>query len=248
MLKAILLDLDDTLLVNPMSKFIPAYFEALTLHFQHLIPPERLVPGVGQAVKAMENNDGLLTNEEVFAKTLCRAVDRCQSKMWPMLKAFFGQGYPKLASLTSPAAGARELVQTLFSNGVPTVVATNPFYPMTALEQRLEWANVPPSEFAYSLITGYEIMHWAKPHPAYYLEIATRLDLQPDECLMVGDDWARDMKPASQAGMSVFWITDQGEEPNPGQSDLLAAQDSLLGQGSIADVWEAFRSVAPFKA
>jgi len=245
MLKAVLLDLDDTLLVNPMSQFIPAYFEALTLHFKHLIPPERLVPGVGQAVKAMENNDGRLTNEEVFADTLCQAVDMRQSKMWPMLAEFFGHRYRKLSSLTSPVAGARELVQALLSNSVQTVVATNPFYPLTALEQRLEWANLPPSEFAYSLITSYENMHWAKPQPAYYLEIAAKLDLEPDECLMVGDDWARDMKPASQAGMTVFWITDQGEEPHPCQSDLLEAQANLLGQGSITEVWEVFRSVTP---
>ena len=40
MLKAILFDMDDTLLVNPMETFIPAYFRALTSYVAHLIPPD----------------------------------------------------------------------------------------------------------------------------------------------------------------------------------------------------------------
>ena len=68
MLKAILLDLDDTLLTNPMTKFIPAYFQALSAYMAHLVPPERLLEELMRGSNAMEANAGTgSTNEEAFA-------------------------------------------------------------------------------------------------------------------------------------------------------------------------------------
>ena len=43
MLKAILFDLDDTLLGNSMETFMPAYFQTLAHSVAHLIPPKRLL-------------------------------------------------------------------------------------------------------------------------------------------------------------------------------------------------------------
>jgi FMN phosphatase YigB (HAD superfamily) len=58
-------------------------------------------------------------------------------------------------------------------------------------------------------------MHSCKPYPAYYAEIAGQIDVDPHDCLMVGNDVRRDIAPAQQAGMATFlaeeWITN----PNP---------------------------------
>jgi len=68
MLKAILFDLDNTLLGNSMATFVPAYFQALTRYVAHLIPPDRLLTELLRATRAMEANDGNgPTNEEAFA-------------------------------------------------------------------------------------------------------------------------------------------------------------------------------------
>ena len=67
MLKALLLDLDDTLLVNPMEPFIRAYFQALGAHMAHLVPPERLLEELMRGSRALEANTGAgLTNDEQF--------------------------------------------------------------------------------------------------------------------------------------------------------------------------------------
>ena len=76
------------------------------------------------------------------------------------------------------------------------VIATNPLFTRIALEQRLKWANIPVSEFNYSLVAAFEVMHAAKPHPEYYHEILDHLGGKPEEGLMVGDDWERDIAPA----------------------------------------------------
>ena len=55
MLKAILFDLDDTLLGNSMDTFIPAYFQALTRYVAEWIPPDSPQVQVGREV---ERKDG----------------------------------------------------------------------------------------------------------------------------------------------------------------------------------------------
>jgi FMN phosphatase YigB (HAD superfamily) len=231
MLKAILFDLDDTLLGNPMDAFISVYFQALTRSVAHLIPPKRLISQLLYASRAMDANDGSgLTNQETFAAAFFPALGYERATLEPLFDQFYANEFPKLRSLTRKLPEARSLVEWAFERGLQVVIATNPFFPRTAIEQRIEWAGVPVTEFDYALVTTYEIMHATKSHLAYYREILNRLALQPGECLMVGDDWEKDIAPAAEVGISTYWIA----EP----SDPLPAQDvTLVGQGSLADLW-----------
>ena len=69
MIKAILFDLDGTLLPMQQDEFTTAYFEGLS---KKLAPygyePQRLIGGVWQGTKAMVKNDGKQTNEQLFWK------------------------------------------------------------------------------------------------------------------------------------------------------------------------------------
>lgn len=114
------------------------------------------------------------------------------------------------------------------------VIATNPLFPRTAIEQRLQWAGVGADEFSYALVTTYEIMHASKQHPAYYREILGRIKREPGECLMVGDDWGWDVLPTTRLGLSAWWIAGPGAV-RPSEPA------SLLGQGSLAELWEKVR-------
>jgi len=194
MLKAILFDLDDTLLVNSMETFVPAYFQALTRYVAHLIPPERLIVELLRATRAMEANDGTgPTNEEAFAAIFYPAIGYTSDEVKPLFEQFYTEEFPKLRRLTQALPEARPLVAWAFERGLQVAIATNPLFPRLPVEQRLEWAGVPATEFDYALVTTYEDMHATKAHPAYYREILDRLGRQPGECLMVGDDWTRDM-------------------------------------------------------
>ena len=53
----------------------------------------------------------------------------------------------------------------------------------------------------------YENSRYCKPNPDYYREILGQLHLQPEECLMVGNDVSDDMV-ARKLGMEVFLLTD----------------------------------------
>lgn len=214
MLKALLLDLDDTLLVNPMERFIPAYFQALTRFLAGHVPPETLIAELLAGTRAMDGNDGTgPTNEETFAAHFYAAVGVPREVLEPEFRRFYAEAFPTLRALTRPHPDARPLVEWAFASGLQVAIATNPLFPLAAIEERLAWAGVPASEFPYHLITAYESMHATKSHPAYYREVLERLGRKPGECLMAGDDWAWDIVPAAALGIRTFWIGEPEDVP-----------------------------------
>jgi len=231
-LKAILFDLDDTLLGNSMETFIPAYFQALTRYMAHLIPPERLISELLRCTQAMQANDGTgPTNEERFAAAFFPALGHDPDELRPHFERFYAEEFPKLRHLTQRLPEARPLVEWAFGRGLRVVIATNPLFPRSPIEQRLAWAGVPVSEFNYALVTSYENMHATKAHPAYYREILARLGRQPGECLMVGDDWERDIVPTSSVGIPGYWVTEPSDAPPTDDVEL-------AGQGALANLWQ----------
>jgi len=235
-LKAILFDLDDTLLANPMAAFVQAYLRALGDFFADRVPPQRLVTELLRATAAMDANDGEgPTNEGVFAESFYPALGADRLSLEPLFQRFYAEEFPKLRSLTRTVPEARLLVRWALDRGLQVVVATNPLFPRTAIEQRLEWAGLGPREYPYALVTTYENMHASKQHPAYYREIALRLDWEPGECLMVGDDWNWDIVNAAEAGVLTWWVADPAIEPP-------SPAPAILGQGRLADLWNRLTS------
>lgn len=229
MFRAVLFDLDDTLLGNSMDTFLPAYFRALTRHLAHLVPPERLMRELQRGTKAMNADDNQdCTNEEAFASAFYPALERDRSTLELAFEQFYVEEFPKLRSLTYRRPEARSLVSSAFEQGLQVAVATNPLFPRIAVEQRLAWAGVPVDEFGYALVTTYETMHATKSSTSYYREILDRLGVRAGDTLMVGDNWDMDIAPASSVGLHAYWITERDEVP--------ASSLSLVGCGTLAEL------------
>ncbi|HIE38114.1 MAG TPA: HAD family hydrolase [Anaerolineales bacterium] len=239
MIRAILMDLDNTLLENDMDRFVPAYLAALSEYMSGLFPPEIFVRHLMQATNAMlSNTDTSRTNMEAFDAAFFPALGRGRSEMEPLFDTFYATRFPQLRELTRPNPASRPLLEWAFAQGFQIAVATNPLFPRTAIEQRLAWAGVPVGEFPYHLVTSYEDMHATKPHPAYFLEIARRLGRRPEECLMVGDEWRLDIHPALGVGMQAYWIADPDELP-PVESPTPA------GVGRLSDFARWIQTIPP---
>lgn len=272
MLTAVLFDLDDTLLGNSMDTFVPAYFQALTRYLGPLIPPERLIAQLMRGTEAMDaNHDGQRTNQEAFASAFYPSLGVDRSRVELVFRRFYAEEFPKLQTLTRLRPEARLLVEQALDEGLQVVIATNPLFPRAAIEHRLGWAGVPVEEFDYALVTTYENMHATKSHPGYYREILRRIGCRPDECLMVGDSWERDVIPATSVGVLAYWIT---EEDEPATVDIrppvsgsgssvasfvematgrthealrsLSASGALVGQGTLAQLLEGVRERGSF--
>lgn len=229
-LKALLLDLDDTLLGNPMETFIPAYFQALTDFVTEIQPPQRLIDQLLQATRTMDRNDGTgASNEEVFAQAFFPGLGVAREEIEPVFERFYAEGFGGLQPLTSFRAAAPELVDWAFDQGLQVAIATNPMFPRSAIEQRMAWAGVGVDRYDFDHVTFYENSHATKSHPAYYRQILEILGRRPEDCLMVGDNWNWDIVQTASVGISGYWIADP-TTPQPGGSEM------LVGQGTLDDL------------
>jgi len=237
-LKALLLDLDDTLLGNPMATFIPAYFRALTDFVTEIQPPERLIEQLLIATRLMDGGDGAgPSNGEIFAEAFFAGLGVPREELEPVFERFYAKAFPKLRPLTALRPAAPKIVEWAKQQGLQVAIATNPVFPGTAIEQRMVWAGVGVDRFEYARVTSYENSHATKAQPAYYGEILDALGRRPEECLMVGDNWSWDMLNAAEIGISGFWIADPSTPP-PSAGPMPA------GQGSLDDFFDAARSGA----
>jgi FMN phosphatase YigB (HAD superfamily) len=209
MIKAVLLDMDNTLLVNPDMTFAKAFLEQFDQHMHQLLQVEQASLGFRQAIQRMSQaRDGSESNIALILRTLCEFVQRDTEAIQAAWESFYTDKYPILREYISPVASASNLIHKLVDVRFTVVIATNPIYPETAIKQRMEWANLPTDDNLYALVTHAENMHSAKPNPAYFAEILGRISIEPHEALMVGDSLKSDIIPAQTLGIHTYQIHD----------------------------------------
>ncbi len=202
----VLFDLDGTLLPMEQEAFVKAYFGGLA---KKAAPrgynPGKLMKSIWAGTEAMVGNTGAKTNEAVFWDLFAGIYGEAAREDEAMFARFYQEEFQQIQAVCGFQPQARELISLLQEKGLRLVLATNPIFPAIATESRIRWAGLTPSDFVW--YTTYENSHYCKPNPAYYREILDRLQLDPAECLMIGNDVTEDMV-AQQLGMQVFLVTD----------------------------------------
>lgn len=208
----LLLDLDDTLLQNPLDKFLPAYVHALADHLAQYVSPEKMIPQLMHATDRMISKaDGCETLETTFDEDFYFPLGLQKEQLGEVLLDFYEKRYDELRSITSPVSFSRTLIEHALKNGWRIVIATNPLFPRIAVVKRLEWAGIPASDYPYDLITAYENMHFSKPHSAYYAEILGQLGWEEGLSAMVGNSLTDDLLPSSALGIPGYYL---GNDPS----------------------------------
>jgi HAD superfamily hydrolase (TIGR01549 family) len=233
-LNTILFDLDNTLLINNMDSFIPAYLKLISSYAAELYDPRRFVQEMLAATEVMSaNTDPAVSNETAFWDEFSRLTGWDRADMIPFFARFYETQFDTLQRLTRPRPEARALVEWAFDVGHRVVIATNPVFPQIATEKRLTWARLGVEEFDYALVTTYENMHATKPHREYYDEILEHVGCAPAQALMVGDDRQLDIEPAGAVGIRTYLVDspdDHGGNPDSGQGPLSALRAWLGAQ------------------
>jgi FMN phosphatase YigB (HAD superfamily) len=230
MITSVLLDLDDTLLSNNMDTFLPAYLKVFGRYMADIIPPEIFIEEIlNGTMKMYANTDPEITLDRAFADHFFPAVGHAEADLLPRLESFYSDVFPSLRELTSPRPDAVDLVESLFELELDIVIATNPLFPRTAVEQRLGWAGLSSDKFPYAQVTSYEQYHFTKPSPVYYAEILGRIGKTPGVAVMVGNDPANDLVPAQTLGITVFHVDADPRDDFPagGLSDILPWIENL---------------------
>jgi FMN phosphatase YigB (HAD superfamily) len=233
-IKAVLFDLDGTLLPMDQDAFTAAYIGGLgKVAVSRAYDAKAMANVIYSGLVAMVKNDGKKTNEQVFWNTLVNTFGPSMLNDRHMYDEFYQTDFQNIKNVCGFEPLAKEVIELVRKKGLRAVLATNPVFPSVATESRIRWAGLSTSDF--ELFTTYENYHYCKPSLDYYREILSKINLAPEECLMVGNDVGDDMV-AEKLGLKVFLLTDclinkKGEDisvyPRGNIDDLIKYINSL---------------------
>ncbi len=180
--RAVLLDLDGTLLDTA-----PDMAEALNI----LRREQRVGPLPYEQIRQFVSNGAAALVRLGFPDAQEAELEVLRMRYVDIYRA-------NLAVHTRPFEGVAESLARLESAGIPWGVVTNkpawltePLLEQLALRKRVR------------VVVSGDSLPERKPHPAPLLHAAAKLDVQPAECIYVGDA-ERDVLAARAAGMEVF--------------------------------------------
>lgn len=226
----LLIDLDDTLLTNPLESFMPAYIKLLSNKLALHVSPEIMVPQLLTATDCMiKTPSSRKTLEQTFDENFYPVLGLEKVDIEPLINDFYQNEFNELQKVTSLRPEAVKLIEFAASKNYTIVVATNPLFPQTAMHSRLHWAGFSQDNFPFNFVTSYEIMHFSKPNPAYYAEIMGRLGWPRGPVCMVGNSLKEDILPPSSLGIPGFWVDGIIEK-------LDETQKEYIPHGSLTDV------------
>lgn len=205
--EAIFFDLDGTLLPMDYDEFTKGYLKMLTKAVSpYGYTAETLIPAMWKGVGSMVKNDGTVSNYNRFWDTFAVIIGDHVYNDIPKFDEFYTNDFHKAIMFTKPTELAKKAVALAREKAIRVVLATNPLFPRVAVDARLSWAGLTSSDFDH--ITDYENSTCCKPNPAYYLEIAEKIGVDPNKCLMIGNNTEEDIFAAQKAGLSAFLLTD----------------------------------------
>lgn len=208
--KAILFDMDGTLLPMDMKKFTEGYFMDLYKSIKMTeIPPKEFADAVWQGTYAMMKNDGSATNREVFWNYFGQKFGYSQEQVDEIDKKclnFYNNEFKEAKRFCMENPLAKKAVEIAREKAEIVILATNAIFPMAGHITRMSWVGLSKDDFDY--VTAYEDERFCKPNPKYFEAIMEKNNLNPQECLMIGNDEHEDMLCATMAGIDAYLVED----------------------------------------
>lgn len=207
-IKAVLFDLDGTLVHYNYEAFIEVYLSAVAGKVAGLVDPRRFVKQLMESTEAMISSlDPMKTNMEVFWDDFPGKVGVPMEVLEPVLDEFYTRDFPNIQTVLDvrPIPAARKLIEDLLEDGYEVVIATNPVFPAVAIQERMRWGGI--DGLPYHLITTYETSRYCKPNVEYYGEILEYIGRKPQECIMIGNNTCEDLV-AKDLGVTTYLVED----------------------------------------
>lgn len=231
----VLFDLDGTLLPINGEAFEAIYFKGLSSYFLDKYEPKEFIKLIWTATKAMVMDTSSKTNEEAFMESLQSLVNEDITWMQERFNQFYLNEFDQIRVAVTPNISIQKAVKLLKEKGYRLVIATNPMFPKIAIEKRIKWTGCDRDDFEY--VTSFEKNHYCKPQLKFYEEVVSDCGLNPNECLMVGNDINEDMI-VSKLNMSTYLITNHVI-----QSDSIP--DTVTYSGDYDDFYQFVVNLEP---
>lgn len=202
----VLFDLDGTLLPMDQEIFIKAYLGGLVkVAAPYGYEPSLLAKSIMAGTLAMFQNDGQKTNEDAFWASMATVYGDKIMTDAHIFDDYYRTDFQKVAEVCGCNPKANEAVKKVKAKGLRVALATNPLFPKIATESRARWAGLDVNDF--DLITTFENYRHSKPNLEYYKDVMAELGVQPEECVMVGNDVDEDMITTKLGIGGVFLLT-----------------------------------------
>ena len=209
MIKAVLLDLDNTLLRNPDREWVAAFRQLWDRHFAEILGIEHASSGLRYAIGCLNHEPTTYrSNAATILAALSTELRLSEARLSSAIADFYATTYKGLQAITMPISRAAELVEALLEQNLLVAVATNPLFPEAATLERIGWAGLSQYASEFAFITHSENMHYSKPSRAYYAETLARVGVEPDEALLIGDSAVNDIEPAGAIGIHTWQVGD----------------------------------------
>ncbi|MFE7802014.1 HAD family hydrolase [Nocardia sp. NPDC057440] len=222
--RTVLWDLDGTLVGLHQRTFQVLMPLGAAQAFRDLMPPRRFLRTLNGVLGVVRANDTEYTNTDLMIRLLAERMGIEQSLAARRLHRLAEIDFPRLRWCFSPQPQAVDTVNMLHAKDITQVVATNPLWPLSTVTTRLRWGGYEPEVFTFH--TSGENMRSSKPRIEFYRELLERLGAEPGECVMIGNDAAKDA-PAARIGIPVFLVgaSESAVPSNCAQTGLVRTGD-----------------------
>ena len=212
MIKAVLFDMDDTLLDINLTAFMVRYVADVSQVLSQISGKPALSFGLPfarsyLALESEHRSDGL-TNLELFCREFSRrsGVPVSDPAVADALRCYEHDVLPARGQglvAARPMPGGQAALEAVERLGLVCALATNPSFSEDCIRARMGWAHIDDAPFARVSHMGNSTR--LKPSARYYEEFVAALGLHPEECLMVGNDAKRDF-PRPDIGIRTIYV------------------------------------------
>jgi len=121
--------------------------------------------------------------------------------------------------------GVEKVLQSLHGQHV-LVIATNAYDSGT--EQMRKALRKVGAEKYFNHFFSSKDLNVEKPDKRFFIELITRLNVAPEECLVVGNSYEKDVIPASQAGLKAVFFNERIQSGDHSVADFIIHSMSEL--------------------
>lgn len=207
MIKAVIFDLDGTLLPMNENEFVKFYFGLLC---KKVVPlgydKDLFIKTVTTGTYLMRKNDGKISNAEVFWNYFASVFGEEKLKDKAVFDEFYMSDFEKTKDSCGFNPIAKDIVEYCKSKVGSVIMASNPIFPKEAMEWRMKFAGLNPDDFDY--ISDYENSSCCKPNPEFLKDILKKQSLNVDEVVYFGNNEVEDGWPTNELGIKVFMVGD----------------------------------------
>ena len=205
MLKAVLFDLDGTLLPMNEEEFIPLYLDLLATRMESKgYNKEKFISALWSGTKKMYLNNGTKTNGEIFWDEFSSHFGKDSLKDKEYIDEFYTNEFLKTKEACKENKYAKEIVKFVKNSNLLCILSTNPIFPKIATKTRMGFVGLIENDFDY--YSYYENSHYTKPNPYYFLEILDKFNLKSDEVILFGNNTFEDGECALKCGIKTYIV------------------------------------------